>query len=262
MRIRSFAPSLLVSCALVCAPALVAQSSGSATLEGEVVDSVSGRPIEGVLVRMDSGPQTFSDDEGRFRIADLTPGAHTVALMTSDCRVTWSDVLLASGEVTRTTVRMTAPPELAADEERRDEERRRAEGKLVTAAEIERMNARSMTDVLRRVEPSMIGGLAGYTGTPARVIGRSRNALDAADGGTEPVVVIDGVRAAHGSQALATLRPEDVATMEILAGAAAGWAYGSAGSSGIIRIVTRKGSEPSAGAERSAPCNVSGFPGR
>ena len=43
-------------------------SAAPATLEGQVADSVAGRIIEGVLVRIDMGPETFSDAEGRVRL--------------------------------------------------------------------------------------------------------------------------------------------------------------------------------------------------
>ena len=71
-------------------PELVAQVELSATLEGQVLDSVTGRPMEGVLVRIDTGPEVFSDVDGRYRLMGLRPGRHILALLTVDCRVNWA----------------------------------------------------------------------------------------------------------------------------------------------------------------------------
>ncbi len=231
----------------------------TATLEGIVVDSVSGMPIEGVLVRLDTGAQAFSDRAGLFRLADLPAGSHTLALLTTDCRVRWVDVELEPGEVASARVELVAPAS-AVDSEREASERRRSNGRLVTAEEIERMNVSTLAQVVRRVEPSMVAGPAGYTGTPAQVRGRAANSI--ASGATEPVVVIDGVRVASPSRALVTLTPDEVELLEILPGAAGGWEFGSAGSSGVIRITTRRGGRSATAGGQSQPCNVTGFPGR
>ena len=73
------------------------------------------------------------------------------------------------------------------------------------------------------------------------------------------MVGVDGVRAAHGAQALDVIRPSEVETLELLPGAVAGWEFGSAGSAGVIRVTTRRGARASSrsGAEG---CIVPGFP--
>ena len=64
----------------------------SASLEGQIVDSVSGDPIPGVLVRTDSGHEAFTDPLGRFELTALPEGNRLLALMTADCRITWGQV--------------------------------------------------------------------------------------------------------------------------------------------------------------------------
>ena len=63
-----------------------------AYLEGQIVDSVSGDPIPGVLVRTDSGHEAFTDQLGRFELTGLPEGERLLALMTEDCRITWGQV--------------------------------------------------------------------------------------------------------------------------------------------------------------------------
>lgn len=234
-----------------------------ATVEGHVVDSLTGRPIPGVLVRLDTGAETFSSSEGRFRLTDVPPGAHMLALLTADCRVNWREVDLEPGDVSSLTVRLSLPFGVAARQAREAAERRRSEGTLVTAEEIQEMNAVTLADVIRRLEPTMIGNPANMVGSATSVSGRSRNSFTSRTGAEEPVVLIDGVRATDGSRALAEIHPSDVGTLELLPGAAAGWEFGSAGSAGVIRVTTRRHGDAAApGRVTDGPggCVVPGFP--
>ncbi len=80
MRIRTLT---LVS--LLAARFLGAQGSASARLEGTVTDSVRGGPLAGAwifLTRRDTEPpallRAVSDDKGRYRFENLSPGAYSV----------------------------------------------------------------------------------------------------------------------------------------------------------------------------------------
>ncbi len=55
-----------------------------AVFEGQIVDSITGDPIEGVLVRMDTGGETFTDVRGEFRFVGLPQGRRLFALLTAD----------------------------------------------------------------------------------------------------------------------------------------------------------------------------------
>lgn len=251
---------ILPACAFLLTAGLSAQEPPAATLEGEVVDSVTGQPVAGVLLRLDSGPQTLSDEDGRFRLVGLEPGPHMFAVLTHDCRIMWSEVELTPGQVSRVEVRLASAFGTRVEREREQAERRRSEGKLVTAEEIEEMNATSLADVIRRVKPTMIGAPRGTVGAPTSVSGRSRNSFLSATGASEPVVVVNGVRVAHGAQALDFIRPSEVETLELLPGAAAGWEFGSAGSAGVIRVTTRRGDYRALSRSGAEGCVVPDFP--
>jgi TonB family protein len=51
-----------------------------ADFQGRVLDRATKQPIEGVGVALDTGQQTVTDAEGRFRILDIPPGDHAVTL--------------------------------------------------------------------------------------------------------------------------------------------------------------------------------------
>ena len=52
----------------------------TATFEGVVRDRSSQKPLEGVVVALDTGEQARTDAGGRFRLEAVTPGAHVVTL--------------------------------------------------------------------------------------------------------------------------------------------------------------------------------------
>jgi TonB family protein len=51
-----------------------------ADFQGRVLDRATKQPIEGVGVAIDTGQETVTDAEGRFRILDIPPGDHAVTL--------------------------------------------------------------------------------------------------------------------------------------------------------------------------------------
>ena len=228
----------VVALAALGASSLRAQAVTSAVLLGQVVDDEEGEPIPGVLVKLDTGAEAVTDAEGVFRLEAEEAGEHLVALLAADCRIEWSEVTLDAERVVEVRFELS-PGGTRGREPGAGEERRRSQGTLVTAEEIEAMHARRLTEVIRRVAPNMIGSTT-MAGEVARVRARSRSSL--AEGGTEPVVVVDGVRAADPSRALHSIDASDVAELEILPGSAAGWTYGSDGAAGVIQVRTRRGS--------------------
>jgi len=267
----AFEPRYLLAALLlsrvVVAPVLLAQvemSAGAplplAYLEGQVVDSISGDPIPGVLIRMDSGQEAFTDRRGRFEFDDLPEGKRLLAMMTADCRITWGQVTVVQRFPRE--VRFRLPPAFSAkaDEDRREvEERQRSSGRRLEAHEIEVMNARNVMELIRRLAPNMVGpmpGDVGATSTFRSARGRSTAVAD------PPVLLIDGVRTPGAEGTLSQMRPNEVEWIEVQPGAAAGWEFGSAGASGVIKVALKKGL--ASGAEErptAAPCIVPAFPG-
>lgn len=232
-----------------------------AVFSGTVVDSITGDPIEGVMVRIDSGHEAMTDSRGEFTFTGLPEGKRLVALLTADCRVTWGQVTVL--ERFPRDVELRLPPVFgaSAEEARRErEERQRTGGRRIEAAEIDRLNLGSVTELVRRLAPGMVSGMSGTVGENSTITA-SRNSSPGA--GHAPVVVVDGVRIPNPDVTLATMRPGEVQVLEVLPGAAAGWEFGSSGSGGVIKITLRRGI-PSGAPERrdAAPCVVPEFPGR
>lgn len=250
-------PALLVLLLLCLRPGDLAPQEIPGAVEGRVLSAGTGDVVPGVLLRFESGAEVLADGEGRFRVEGLAPGVHDVLLVTPDCQVSRGEVEVAAGTLHRAELfvpgvlvgRVATPPV---------EERASPDALVVTAAELEEMRAANVTEVVRRLVPSMVGNAGGRVGEYDRLQSRTINSFVDR---RPPVVVVDGVRMGNGAQALDLLRPSDVQRVEILRGAAAGWEYGSSGSAGAILVTTRRGNEAS-GSERPAPTPSSADPRR
>ena len=200
-------------------------------VSGEVVDTELGQPVAGALILSPGGARARTDALGQFTLL-VQAGETEFAIVTPWCTVSKT---------------MLPPPGMGAvfqfqvEADRRTGERARSQasqGKLVTATQIEEMRARTLTDVLERVAPDMIRARSGQ-GNRVRLSGRSASL----QGQTRPVIVMDGVvLGPAASDVLASIRPDDIAYLELQRGANGGWEYGTGGSGGVVRIVSKKGS--------------------
>lgn len=258
MTLARICPASLAVALLLVGPLGAQESGRMSVFEGDIRQAGNGKPLPGVLLRLDTGSETLSDEDGRFRLIGLEPGHHVFALLTSTCAIAWGEVDLEPGEVHQAELELPEHYGAAAEPDRQRSERRRAHGRLLTREELEGMNAKTVTEAVRRLAPSMVGRPRSQAGDIASISARSRNSL--VPDGHRPVVVVDGVRQIDGSRSLDGLLLTDVETLELLPGVSAGWEFGSAGSGGVIKVTTRRGSGPPslAGAEG---CVVPDFPG-
>ena len=238
------------------AAGLSAQASGTATLEGVILDEQSATPVAGVLLRLDTGQEVLSDESGRFRIADVVAGHHLYAVLTADCKVTWGEVDLTANQVLATSISVESA--LESGEAQEEESRRtRSKGKLVTASEIDAMHAATMAEVIRRVAPTMVMGNSEEAGAVTQLTSRGSNSIVSK---SVPIVVVDGMRVDDGARVLDQINPATVETLEILPGAAGGWEYGSSGSGGVIKVTTGRSGPAARNTQKK--CVVPDFPGR
>lgn len=231
-----------------------------AYLQGQILDSISGEPIPGVLIRMDSGHEAFTGRRGRFEFKDLPEGKRLLAMMTADCRITWGQVTVVQRFPRDVEFRLPSVFGAKAEQDRREiEERQRSTGRRLEAHEIEGMNARNVMELIRRLAPNMVGPMPGDVGATARFRSARGRSTAVAD---PPILLIDGVRTPGAEGALFQMRPNEVESIEVQPGAAAGWEYGSAGASGVIKVTLKKGLASGA-SERPlpTPCIVPAFPG-
>jgi hypothetical protein len=224
------------------------------SLRGLVVSAAEGTSIPGVLVVLDSGERVKTDGEGAFSITGVMPGPHRVALVAPGCQITFASVEPIAGQERAVAFQMPYDPRVVAAAHRRS-----AAGRVIAAAEIEKMHARDLTDVLSRAVPGVVSAMPNQPGQQARL--RSRGAVSLR-GEVEPAIEVDGVL--MGEAALARIDdipPTDVAWIQVLRGASGGWEVGTGGSGGLIRIQTKRGSPMDAPIVEPERCSIPGWEG-
>jgi len=228
----------------------------SATLEGFVLGSSTGKRLPGVLITVEDGPRTKSGDEGAYRLTGIEPGERRIALVAPGCQITFATIDLWPGETRSLAFEILFDPQTADQIARR----RRPSGKVVTAREIEAMHVPTLLDVISRVAPGMVRRPATQPGMDP--VGRSRSPV-AMLGTVPPAVIVDGsLVGISGFQYLQDISPADVAWIEVLGGASGGWEVGTGGSGGLIRIQTKRGRQMDAPVLDLEQCEIPGWRGR
>ncbi|MHB1193548.1 MAG: hypothetical protein ACYC6F_10925 [Longimicrobiales bacterium] len=254
---KSFSYLALAACALATAlGGALPLDAQSATLEGFVLASSSGRRLGGVLVAVESGPRAKSDSDGAYRLEGIEPGERRIALVAPGCQVTMANVGFWPGEEKSLAFEVAFDPRVADQLTLR----RRSAGKVVAAAEIEAMRAPTLLDVISRVAPGMLRSPSSQPGMDPLARSRSPVGLQ---GDVPPAVVLDGVvQGTSGIQMLQDIRPSDVAWLEVLSGAAGGWEVGTGGSGGLLRIHTKRGRQMDALVLEPERCEIPGWKSR
>ncbi len=245
---------------LTCAAAFAAGSphalaAQTATLEGFVLSSSSGKRLPGVLVAVEGGPRATSDADGAYRLSGIEPGERRIALVAPGCQITFANVGFWPGEAKSLAFEAAFDPRVA----ERLSQRRRSSGKVFSAAEIEAMRVPRFLDVVARVAPGMVRTMPTQPG--AAPVAGNRSPVGVSES-VPPAVILDGAfLGASGFQVLQDINPADVAWLEVLPGAVGGWEVGTGGSGGLIRIQTKRGRQMDAFVLDPERCEIPGWRG-
>lgn len=220
---------------------------------GKVTDAVTGEPLAGATVALkgsDGSTQTGAD--GKFKLSRVPADA---VLLTSF-------VGYASHEVAvngQTDVLIVLQPRSALDEVvvvgYGTQRRRDITGSVssVSSEDIARQPLVSVDQLLQgKAAGVQISNASGAPGGRVNVRIRGGSSINA---GNEPLFVIDGIPVYNDSKdpsgssygtftptnALASLNPNDIESMEVLKDASATAIYGSRGANGVILITTKRG---------------------
>jgi outer membrane cobalamin receptor len=260
MRTTQCVGGLLVA-AMLLVPAAAAAQMGS--LSGRVLDATSGRPIaaaEVFVTGLDGGAVT--QQNGSFSLEGIPAGPRQVVVRGIGYEETTADVTVVSGDAASALdLRLRAEPL------RMDDlivtgtplprgTRRRAIGNAVTTVPVADIQqdapATTFQELLSGRAPGLrFTRLSGNLGTGSPLSLRGIGSFDL--GRSQPLVYVDGIRVStdvaagppvgsgRGVNVLDDFGLEEIETVEIVQGAAAGSLYGSDAASGIIHIITRKG---------------------
>lgn len=241
--IRTFEPTQLVPAL----PARVLRQTGS--IIGLVSDLRTQAPVSAASVRI-SGTNigTLTDNAGRFRIDAVPVGTVTVAVQRIGYQASSQAVTVTEGDPVVVNFELESHV-ISMDE-------LVVTGVAVATPKSQLPFTVNTVDVpdLQPVPVSSAAGLIQARVPGAKVIQGSGQPGDEASiqlrgptsimGSQEPLVIVDGV-ITQGR--LADVDPMDIATIEVVKGAAAASLYGSRAQAGVIEITTKRGNQVPAG---------------
>jgi TonB-dependent SusC/RagA subfamily outer membrane receptor len=241
-----------------------AAQSTTATIRGQVTDSVARRPLadaEVYIVTDGAAPVTRSartNASGQYTIAGVPAGPLTVRvrlvgfapkgqrITVRDGETATADFLLGERLTQLNEVVVTGTGGVT---------QRRAVGNVIETIKAEDVlavaPARSVEQLVGARTPGLIVLPAtGQVGTGAQLRVRGASSLSLSN---EPLIYIDGVRmdanasrgqaqrGGAGASRLNDINPEDIESIEVLKGPAASTLYGTEASNGVIQIITKRG---------------------
>ena len=74
--LKRYAPGFCLCLVLILCSGTIAHSQTDESIQGRVIDSLTGKPIAGAVIRIESGDEiTITNDSGAFRLDGLAPGS-------------------------------------------------------------------------------------------------------------------------------------------------------------------------------------------
>jgi len=247
---------------VVCTTSLLAQGDGAIT--GLVTDARSGQPLAGVSIQIDGTLiRALTADDGRYRIASVSAGAHTLiarrigfaaarqAVTVAANQEVTADIKLEPSAMSLDAIVVTGTPSGG---------QRRAIGNAVATINApDALSLSAATDLgsllNARVPGAVISQPTGRLGAGQAIQIRGRSSIGL---GNSPLIYIDGVRVTNSTGTgpsggglagqnssvagrLNDISPEDIETIEVIKGPAAATIYGTEASSGVVHIITKRG---------------------
>ncbi|MDG2363174.1 MAG: TonB-dependent receptor plug domain-containing protein [Flavobacteriales bacterium] len=235
---------------------LLSITAKAQTLSGFVYD-INGTPLPSSTVIVDGSIGVFCDYNGHYEILELSIGKHSIEFSFIGYLKQTFEIDITKGE-NNLNARLKEDAVLINDVvvvgygvQRRKEVTgsiAKIDAKKITAVQTPSFEA-ALQGQAAGVQVSQSSGAAG-AGSLIRIRG-----VASISGSGDPLVVVDGIpitqeyflnrRAGYGggfnNNPLASINPNDIASVEILKDAAATGIYGSRGANGVILITTKRG---------------------
>ena len=220
-----------------------AASQESGTITGIVTDEATGQLLEGTRVAYEGGTRwALATEAGRYVLANVPAGTHTLTFeligyesATAEVQVTGGattehDITLLSGAIALQALVATGVA--------------RATPKVKLPIAVERLDAELLPVPAISAESILTAKLpgvkvvkgSGQPGSTGDILLRGATSIS---GGQSALIVIDGVISGTALDDLAGL---DIASVELVKGAAGASLYGSRAANGVIVIRTKRGS--------------------
>lgn len=260
---------ILLSVPLMMSAASLARAqSTTGVVAGRLTEASTGKPLAyaQVFAEDDRSRVARSDLEGRYRLANVSPGAHTITVRLVGFSSTSVNVTVVAGETTTMDIRLASQPlnldaVVVTGQGGEISKRRIATQVDVIGPEaIEASPAKRIDELLQAQLPgAQIRMTTGQVGATSII--RTRGVTSVSKNST-PVIYVDGVRADNlntiatlglnlsgvrsqgaATSALADLPLDNIERVEFIPGGAATTLYGSDAANGVIQIFTKRGAE-------------------
>lgn len=241
-----------------------AQSGGSIT--GKVTESASGTGIPGATVVVEgTSLGALTGPDGKFRIANVPEGAHTIIARRIGFGAQRATVTVKAGAEVKADLVLTSSP-IALDQVvvtgTAGAQERRSIGNAISqinaSDELVKSAAPNLSSLLNaRASGVAVRQRGGRLGAGPSIEIRGRNSLSLEN---NPLIYIDGVRVNNstgtgpvgvagrlGGQGatvggrLNDIDPNDIESIEVIKGPAASTIYGTEAANGVIQIITKRG---------------------
>ncbi len=249
----------LLAAAVGVAPAVLVAQVNTGVITGRVTDRASGQPVSAAQVQVVGSQRgATTTDNGNFRIAGVPAGTVQIRVLRIGFGATTVPVTVLAGQTTTgvsvgltpSAINLEAVTVTATGTTTRAKE----QGSNIASISVQDQPLAAIQNFSQIIEGRAAGVTvvqsSGTTGTGARVRIRGANSLNQSN---EPLLIIDGVRIDPSANSgtigvggqtvsrLNDLKPEDIATFDILKGPAATGLYGTQAANGVIQITTRRG---------------------
>ena len=246
----------LATVLLLCAGSSRASAQATGVIAGTVVHAGSGTPIVSAsITAQGTGRGALSDASGRFRLTGLSGTEVMLETRRVGFRPLTQRATVGSENVRLELVEAAIELNALVVTGTPGAVERRAVGNSVAtiaaADELQSSGATSLGNLLNGRAPGVIvTGGTGRAGTGETLNIRGRSTLSLSQ---QPLLYIDGVRVSNevgtgprtqGGNVVSRLNdisPEDIESVEIIKGPAAGTLYGTEAANGVVQIITKKG---------------------
>jgi len=235
-----------------------AQQTGS--VAGQVTQAATGEPLVGAQITVQgTGLGALTNNQGRFVIMNVPSGTQTVRVQFVGWGNAEETVEVQPGESVEVNFELR---EAAIDVEglvvtgTPGQARRREVGNSIGQIRSEQIEAQPINNMEQALQGRTAGVTisenSGQVGTGASIRIRGTNSVSGGEGGSRPLVYVDGVRLTRQqppgdpetNQTISVfddIAPEDIERIEVIRGPAATTLYGTEASNGVIQIFTKRG---------------------
>jgi TonB-dependent starch-binding outer membrane protein SusC len=247
--------ALALATALCVASPLAAQQGSVA---GRVTDKATAQPLSGAQVSVvGTTLRTLTGSDGRYQIANVTPGATSVRVSAIGYTPITQPVTVSAGATAELNFGLAISAfglnQIVVTATGTEAARQQASAiKTIDAGKIaQQAPVTNLSDELNARAPGVVvQSSGGTTGSGTRIRIRGSNSVSLSN---EPVLVLDGVRVENGPSSasvgvggqvpsrLNDINPQDLETVQVASGPAATGLYGTDAANGVIQLRTKQG---------------------